>query len=83
MSFNPVSTKPAEEMIFSCKKKSTLFIHHFFLQNAQVERVNYHKHLGLILDPKPSFVRHINEKIHKAKKLIEDIGLTAKKKTIG
>ena len=69
MSFNPDPTKPAEEIIFSCKKVNT-FHPPLFFQNAQVKRVNYHKHLGLILDPKLCFVRHINEKVSKAKKLI-------------
>ena len=35
-----------------------------------VSKVNVHKHLGLILDPKLSLVIHINEKIYKAKKVI-------------
>ena len=33
-------------------------------------KVNEHKHLGLILDKKLSFEKHINEKITKAKKII-------------
>ena len=34
---------------------------------------NEHKHLGLILDKKLSFEKHINEKIIKAKKIIRII----------
>ena len=69
MSFNPDPTKPDEEVIFSCKRTETLHPPLIF-QNNFVKRVEYHKHLGLILDSKLSFARHINEKVNKAKKLI-------------
>ena len=69
MSFNPDPTKPAEEVIFSCKRTETPHPPLIF-QNNLVKRVEYHKHLGLILDSKLSFTRHINEKVNKAKKLI-------------
>ena len=69
MSFNPDPTKPAVEIIFSSKISETIHPPLFF-QNSQVKRVDHHKHLGLILDSKLSFARHINEKINKAKKWI-------------
>ena len=69
MSFNPDPTKPAEEIIFSSKTSKTVHPPLFF-QNSQVKRVDHHKHLGLILDSKLSFARHINEKVNKAKKWI-------------
>ena len=69
MSFNPDPTKPAEEIIFSCKKTETTHPPLLF-QNSEVKRVDHHKHLGLILDSKLSFTRHINEKVSKAKKWI-------------
>ena len=51
MSFNPDSTKPTEEIIFS--HKQTRQIHPpLFFNNIEVQ-VNDHKHLGLILDSKP------------------------------
>ena len=36
--------------------------------NNEVKRVDEHKHLGLILDPKLSFLKHITEKIGIARK---------------
>ena len=67
MSFNPDPTKPAEEIIFSHKKKP---LHHppIFFNNVEVKRVSEHKHLGLILDSKLTFGSHINEKLAKARK---------------
>ena len=67
MSFNPDPTKPAEEIIFSHKKKP---LHHppIFFNNVEVKRVSEHKHLGLILDSKLTFGSHIKEKLAKARK---------------
>ena len=61
MSFNPDPTKQAEEIIFSQKLKK---VNHppIFFNNIEVKRVNDHKHLGLILDSKLSFAKHIKEK---------------------
>ena len=69
MSFNPDPSKHAEEIIFSCKKIKTVHPPLFF-QNTEVKRVGHHKHLGLILDSKLSFVRHINDKVNIAKRWI-------------
>ena len=67
MSFNPDSTKPAEEIIFS--HKQTRQIHPpLFFNNIEVRKVNDHKHLGLILDSKLTFANHISEKVSKALK---------------
>ena len=61
MSFNPDSTKPAEEIIFS--HKQTRQIHPpLFFNNIEVRQVNDHKHLGLILDSKLTFANHISER---------------------
>ena len=67
MSFNPDPTKPAEETLFSRK---ILRPHHppLNFNNNEVKRVDEHKHLGLILDPKLSFLKHITEKIGIARK---------------
>ena len=67
MCFNPDPTKPAEEIIFSHKKKPS---HHppIFFNNVEVKRVSEHKHIGLILDSKLTFSSHINEKLAKARK---------------
>ena len=67
MSFNPDPSKPAEEILFSCKRKKTDHPPIFF-NNLEVKRVNDHKHLGLILDSKLSFAKHISEKVSTARK---------------
>ena len=59
--------KQATELIFSCKKNSPNHPTHFFNESV-VPAVIEQKHLGLILDSKLSFERHVNEKIIKAKK---------------
>ena len=54
MLFNPDPSKPAQEVIFSRKKQ---FQSHptISLNNFQVERASYQKHLGIILDEKLNF----------------------------
>jgi len=67
MEFNPDPTKQATELLFSCKKNKT--VHPPLIFNNQiVKKVEYQKHLGLILDSNLSFVDHINAKIALAKK---------------
>ena len=67
MSFNPDPTKQAEEILFSHKK---IKVDHppLHFNNIEVKRVTDHKHLGLTLDSKLSFVKHITEKIGNARK---------------
>ena len=67
MSFNPCPNKQAEEILFSQKLKSPDHPPIFFNKN-EVKRVNDHKHLGLILDSKLSFAKHISDKIWIARK---------------
>ena len=67
MSFNPDPTKQAEEILFSQKRRSPDHPPIYF-NNFEVKKVSDHKHLGLILDSKLSFVKHINEKISSARK---------------
>ena len=67
MSFNPDPTKPAEEILFS-HKKSKPYHPPLKFNNIVVKRVSEHKHLGLIFDPKLSFLNHINEKVSIARK---------------
>ena len=71
MSFNPDPTKPAEEILFSHKRRPPTHPPLFF-NGCEVKRVNEHKHLGLILDPKLNFAAYFKEKISKAK---QGIGL--------
>ena len=42
-----------------------------FFNGTVVPKVNEQKHLGLVLDSKLSFERHLNEKIIKPKKVLE------------
>ena len=66
MEFNPDPTKQATEVLFSCKKSSPNHPQLIF-NGTFVEKVNEHKHLGLILDSTLSFKKHLSEKIVKAK----------------
>ena len=60
MEFNPDPMKQAKEVLFSCKKSSP--VHPDLVFNGiAVTKVDEHKHLGLILQSKLSFVRHLNE----------------------
>ena len=67
MKFNPDLNKQDTELLFSCEKKSPNHPSLFFNESV-VPTVIEQKHLGLILDSKLSFERHVNEKIIKAKK---------------
>ena len=67
MLFNPDPTKPAQEVLFSRKKK-TLYHPALSLNNIQVKRASSQKHLGLILDEKLNFKQHIESAIVKINK---------------
>ena len=67
MLVNPDPTKPAQEVIFS--KKKIIQIHPVIsLNNIQVERVPYQKHLGILLDEKLNFKQHVDNAILKMSK---------------
>ena len=67
MLFNPDPKKPAQEVIFSRKKQ--VQIHPTInLNNVEVERAPYQKHLGIILDEKLNFKQHIDNAISKINK---------------
>ena len=69
MSFNPETSKQAVEILFS--NRNTKTAHPFlFFNGIIVNKVNDHKHLGLILDSKLSFSKHVNDKINKSRKLL-------------
>ena len=72
MLFNPDSSKPAQELTFSKKKQ---FQSHptISLDNFQVERASYQKHLGIILDEKLKFKQHVDNAISKINKGISVI----------
>ena len=67
LEFNPDPTKQATEVLFSCKIFSPNHPHLIF-NGTVVAKMNEQKHLGLILDSKLSFEKHLNEKMIKAKK---------------
>ena len=68
MSFNPEPSKQAIEVIFS-QKRNNLPHPPLFFNGSLVSKADFHKHLGLILDSKLSFIHHINEKIKISKNL--------------
>ena len=59
INFNPDPTKQSEEIIFSHERKSSDHPPIYF-NNTEVKRVRDHKHLGLVLDSKFMFTKHIN-----------------------
>ena len=67
MLFNPDPTKPAQEVLFSRKKQNQIYPT-VSLNNIQVEKVLYQKHLGLILDQKLNFKQHTDCAISKINK---------------
>ena len=69
MNFNPDLNKQATELQFSCKNNSPNHPSLFFNEHV-VPKVMEQKHLGLTLDSKISFERHVNEKIIKAKEVV-------------
>ena len=67
MFFSPDRKKSAQEVLFS--RKSQIQSHPTLsLNNIQVERSTYHKHLGVILDEKCNLKEHINSAISKVSK---------------
>ena len=72
MLFNPDSSKPAQEVLFSRKNK--IQVHPTIsLNNVRVERVSYQKHLVILLDEKLNFKQHIDSAISKVNKDISVI----------
>ena len=52
--FNSDPSKPAQEVVFSRKQKTQIYPT-ISLDNIQVERVSYQKHLGILFDEKLNF----------------------------
>ena len=67
MFFNPDPSKPAQEVLFSRKKK-TQILPTISFNNIQIERASHHKHLGVLLDEKFNFKQHIDTTILKLNK---------------
>ena len=77
MQFNPDEKKQAVEVIFSCKRNKPAHPPIFF-NGIIVKQLPKHKHLGLTLDSKLTFDKHIQESITKARKEIGVIGFMSK-----
>ena len=72
MLFNPDPNKPTQEVLFSRKNKVP--VHPTInLNNIQVERTSYQKHLGILFDEKLNFKQHIDSVIPKINKGISVI----------
>ena len=67
MLFNPDIIKQAVEVIFSVKNKNPIQPELIF-NGMPVARENVTKHLGVYLDERLSFAKHIREAVTKAKK---------------
>ena len=63
-------TRQWNEILFSCQKSSPNHPQLIFNGTA-LAKVNEHEHLGLALDSKLSFEKHLKEKTMKAKKILE------------
>ena len=62
--FNPDPGKSAQEVLFS--RKNQIQNHPTIsLNNVQVEKSSYQKHLGIILDEKLNFKQHTDSAISK------------------
>ena len=80
MLFNPDPSHFAHEVLFSRKKQIK---NHptTSLNNVQLERLSYQKHLGIMLDEKLNFKQHIGSAISKVNKGISVIKKLRHKKT--
>ena len=67
MLFNSDPSKPAQELLFSRKKKTQIHPTITF-NNIQVERSSYHKPLGVLRNEKLNFKQHIDTTILKINK---------------
>ena len=65
MLFNPDPKKPAHEVIFSREKNEETHPIVFY-DNIEVSRTDSQKHLGLVLDNKLTFKKHVKDKLNKA-----------------
>ena len=72
MSFNPDPNKQAIELLFS-RKINSPYHPSLYFNNQEVRHATDHKHLGLILDTKLTFNKHISRKISIAREGIEII----------
>ena len=67
--FNPDSRKQAQEVIFTRKIQKTCYSSIYF-SNKSVKQVPSQKHLGLILDNKLNFEKHLKNILNEVNKFI-------------
>ena len=67
MPFNPDPNKPAQEVLFSRKKKVSIHLT-ITLSDIKVKKAPYQKHLGIYLDEKLTFKHHIDDATRKVNK---------------
>ena len=72
MLFNPDSKKPAKEIVFS-KKINKSKHPPIYYNNIEINQSEQEKHLGLLLDEKLTFKKHLSETIIKACRGIDKI----------
>ena len=72
MFFKLDSSKPAQEVLFSRKKKTQVLLT-ISLNDVQVEKLSHQKHLGILLDEELNFKQHIHSAISKVNKGISVI----------
>ena len=70
MSFNPDPSKQAQEVIFSCKLKRSTHPPLIFNSN-NVSQTFSQKYLGVILDFKLTFEKHLNNVLAQVKKTVD------------
>ena len=70
MLFNPDPSKLAQEVSNIFKEKQFQSHPTISLNNIQIERASYKKHLGIILDEKLNFKQHVDNAISKINKVI-------------
>ena len=67
MQFNPDKSKQAIQVIFSHRKSKPIHSSPTF-NGSEVVTLDEHKHFGFFFDSRLSFLRHIKEKIMKARR---------------
>ena len=75
MSFNPDSTKQAQEITFSRKTSNRNQKSRLMFKNNIVNLTTIHKHLGMMFDSKLNFDKHLNSVL---KKISKTVGLHRK-----
>ena len=70
MVFHPDPNEPAEEVIFTNRNSTSYDTWSF--SGVDVKTVDFHKHLGFVLDSQMNNIKHVDGKIAKANK---DIGV--------